>query len=684
MGDGYSLLSMQVTRKKIAELSWIALLGASACFCAYWLSVSVSVAFERVLDFRGYPTDGNFQVLNPLRRIALGQVPGKDFQFFHGILVPYLHFPLFSLTRGGVFGAEASRQFVSLGLFAITSVTFVWRAFDHWRLRLSALALFLYQGFSNLERVPLSQGYGSLLAVRSAVPVLVITLLLDRPISNRRAAIIGVLCAVAILCGTEQGLAAAIAVAGVLALTPGETASFKAKRLSRIVGGIGIGLSTFLLLLTRGSVSAALSILSFNLLSVPGDQFWYFGAPPNRFVSSVRDLFFNDSGGVLGVWIGLFLPVIAFLLLSKFLVVDLAAKRAWARTLAVSTVYGLISTASYFGISNPDYLEIAGRSILMGWIIVAAGFWRPLSDRAYVFHPTFRWLAICLRVELAIALAMYITCPTVDWPLQTLNLQLDRLSRRDFVYSQDWNRFLRDVKPLFAGKFCASPGRNDLLWSTYSGLLESRLGCLNPATDYVIHALGEPARDEYASRFRATRAVYVQTMDRKFFPYEDWVQDTSWSIYETLIAAYEPRIISPHSVFWARRPPGSEGPRVTEETTLDGDLLEAQGADLMIVTAHYEPENPVRLPMLKRMTRYLVTLSGAAESDAVTLDPNRREQSFPIIPRGKKVGLEFNAINPFSTPTPFRHSVTYRRVFFPPARPLWAKAFPSWKRKLQW
>src|SRR6266536_5241521 len=70
-------------------------------------------AIEHATVFTGSPADGIFQLLSPLRRLAAGQTPGHDFQFFHGIGTLFLHYPLFAAAGGNLFAAELARWFLA-------------------------------------------------------------------------------------------------------------------------------------------------------------------------------------------------------------------------------------------------------------------------------------------------------------------------------------------------------------------------------------------------------------------------------------------------------------------------------------------------------------------------------------------------------------------------------------------
>src|ERR1051325_873677 len=95
--------------------------------------ISLTIAIETALLFWGGAMDGPFQLYNPLRRIETGLRPGIDFQVFHGLGIPYLHYPFYRLFGRGLEGSELARQLVSAVAFPIALVT-VFRAFTgDWR-----------------------------------------------------------------------------------------------------------------------------------------------------------------------------------------------------------------------------------------------------------------------------------------------------------------------------------------------------------------------------------------------------------------------------------------------------------------------------------------------------------------------------------------------------------------------
>jgi len=96
-----------------ATAAWAALF---VILCLFGLIAGL----ETALHFVGPAIDGPFQLYNSLRRIFVGQRGGADFQFFHGIGIPYLHYIPFRLLGGNFIASELTRESVSSVLYPIT------------------------------------------------------------------------------------------------------------------------------------------------------------------------------------------------------------------------------------------------------------------------------------------------------------------------------------------------------------------------------------------------------------------------------------------------------------------------------------------------------------------------------------------------------------------------------------
>jgi len=276
---------------------------------------AIVTALGNALFFDGYPADGAFQLLNPMRRLMDGQVIGRDFSFFHGIGVPLLHLPFYVLFGQGIFGEEMTRWLVSPLLFIGSAfcVFYVWRRKFFYALNMSVFVTLLGMVVVPFLVLPLT----SILGVRSVVPVFLLAVMLNqarlgRPVIPKAPRLFaawtwyellsGVLLAVGLLCGTEFGAAAVLAfVIARLAYptTKGEAMGQRWLSLVRTISGFVVVLFALLTLVTWGH---PLAPLTYAFIDIPADQVWYFGVPPNKFVH-----FGNLLPTLMGDWLMLLL-----------------------------------------------------------------------------------------------------------------------------------------------------------------------------------------------------------------------------------------------------------------------------------------------------------------------------------------------------------------------------------------
>jgi len=387
-----------------------------------WLAVGEYLrAASETLVFRGLPLNGAFQLFNPLRRMAEGQVPGRDFQFFHGLGIPYLHYPLFRLLGGDLFASEMARKLVSPLLFLAINVLFM-RAL---RLR-GSVALLLGVGLS-LAAGPLYLGGlhhegHSLQGVRSSMPFVVAAFLLyagqwstrfaPRPGAYRFEVMAGVLASLAILFGTEQGLATLCALLVLQALFPAARLGFSG-RVRSVLVVLGVAVVSTCVVHAIAARGAFFQPLKLALVDIPGDQFWYFGAPPNRFVWKLEH--FAE------------LPEVYWRLLVGLLLVPVVLVDCWrspeqhrplAATQAFLLLYGLLSTASYLGMMNYHYTAPLERVELLLVPMLALRLVRWLAERG-AWRPSWSPEAVAAAFSF-LCLVPFIRLPPLTAPLQQL------------------------------------------------------------------------------------------------------------------------------------------------------------------------------------------------------------------------------------------------------------------------
>jgi hypothetical protein len=672
---------------------------ASAClFLAIWLSSYLSMEIYESLNFNGFPADGPFQLFNPLRRIAAGQIPGIDFQFFHGIGVPYLHYPLFWLFGKTIFASELSRNLTSAICYTFSLFLFAWvsvrRDFKK-TLYFSALAacfselLWLGKTASVSLNIMFTPG-NSLLGVRSTLPIIAFALLLSGLKPSVKAVSAGCAFASSLFVSTEHGIAliGSFVVTGCILLTvPGlirRTSlsdysqdngqaffSFRFYCLTLCLTACGVILIYLLFCGYQGGLQA----LKYNLLEVPKDQFWYFGVPPNRFATSWLDFPRVTARGFLTL-------VIVICWLGSQLVSLLRNRTRFTFT-EVTTVhmlsYGILSCVSCLGMLETGYLFPMLRVVLL--IILTLAFREDWSGKITGFLR--KREAFSGKVMIAGSVGFIIlSFSIVTWNLiSRMPPDLKTDPRRPLPQlSIPWNNYLAEVSGIVMQSEHDHPQHRPVIWSTYAGLLEDRLQIFHPADDYIIHALGPVRRQQYLEKFRQSQPDFVQTVRRSLFlqlpdnhDYEQWLQNTTWDFYEDVLRNYEITKVTDRFFLWKRTTDHwVSPPEQYEEVPVSPgtdylkvpDHFATAGTRLLVVRLKYRIENPWRqLPVIGSLPRYLVEPENAAKTLPISLPPYADEIRFPLILRpGTAPGLRLQTHSLISGANFIVTSVAFRKI----------------------
>lgn len=631
------------------------------------------VGLETALHFAGPAIDGPFQLYNALRRIAAGQHGGTDFQFFHGLGLPYLHYLPFKLLGGTFAASEVTRQLVSVVLYPLTLVV-VLRVFIKDWTRVAAWAAILMAVSVALRMTSVLIAVNSLLGVRSTMPV-VMPLLLCFPVARVwRVLAAGAGVGLSLLLGSEQGLAliVAIVVATAVVAIRGRNAA------TAIIDGaamIGIGTVTLAAaLMMIGGIDGMRASLAYNFRLVPMDQYWYFGSPPNRFLSRwsvVPEMLMSVPRIPLALLAGVVAVVACIRGLWR--AEDVAEERE-RFSLTVLTVYGLVSCASLLG----SYVQVYVEPLLRVLLLVGA----VRLDRAFAARdvrlgrtPT---LGVSRLVVPFAGVAITFMLTAMTSPLAIFGVTLPHFIA-DHVIKGQGGAFA-DMWPQTAAEsqrvldaHRTPDGKPPTLWSTYAGLLEARNGLFHPSFDYIIHALGPENRARYVDDFRRLKPTLVQTVSPTYTPYEAWIEATSWDFYSELLQHYRLMGATPWSLFWERlEEPGPSVQEVWSSPVAPGATsieLPAppgnQGVALLEVELFTAFGNPLRfLPVVGALPRYLVSIENAANVEPVSLDPYVASSRFPVFAyRGQPVRLSWDA---YSLLPGARVEVSRVRVSFVP------------------
>ena len=610
----------------------------------YWTALTIlvvgfaSIAIDSALHFDDTPIDGPFQLFNALRRLANGQRFGGSFQFFHGLGIPYLHVLPYHLFGGGFLASELSRQLVST-LAAIAILVATCRAWvGSWKAGIP-LAIVALVALIPLRVNALIFPINSMLGLRSTMPLVVAIHLRLRGSGWRAVVERGALLGVTIACGIEQASATIVALIVVEVIR-----SIRCREIStllRVAASVVLGLLFFLVFLFVVTPTGFASVLRFNFSSLPADQFWYFGGPPNRFLYRWRQL---------AIFVGT--PVWSLLVVGM---VGWCLARFWKRVQRSSTneltaeaflaVYALVSTASMLGTFNTVYFQPAVRvGMLLALFAIQREWLRrkdrlPLSDELRGRVPSYALLSV-----LGFTLA--------GWPLASISVIRTPLHlvyahgilRVPPTMTSEWNR-TATIGGSTVALERALLGRTPRIWSTYASYLEWKTGVFHPFFDYIIHALGHANRVAYAERFAADKPDIVQTIAPTYTMYEEWLETNHWNFYRPLLRDYSIVAVGPWSYFWVRRSaPWNERAQLIADTPIppgtlaiafDGRSVPTDSIGLFEVTLHYHAVNPWRaVPVIGSLPRYVVYIGNSANHYPLSLAPYETTRIFPVLTVG--------------------------------------------------
>ncbi len=644
--------------------------GLCALACALlglWCYQHVAAGVYEAADFNGFIANGPFQLYNPLRRLAAGQIAGQDFQFFHGLGVPFLHYPLFALFGKTFYASELSRQLTSLiGYFAALFAFAIVATKGKLSHAIIGSVAIIYLGFFiSFDIVSpftwIATAGNSLLGVRSAFPLITFAVLLSELRLVRKAMLTGLCLALTLCCGTEHGLAMLLIVFGVGVPTMGirywrrqatanETA-FESPLFYALTFGSFV-VSICAIYLTLSTPSGMIVALRYNLASVPSDQYWYFGVPPNEFAGTLSEL------GQLGKRNCLFL----LLLLCSFFVLWWKATfaRVLDRKLTIISCwmlgYAVISCLSCLGMLSKGYLAPAFR---ISQIIFCLWLYRTNALPTFAANLKARWpqfqaplLAGSVLLGIGwISIAVFMAIQSLPpanfklwpWPSQQLSIT--------------WQKHLQQAESAIALlPFKAQPPR---IWSLYAGLLEDKYGVFHPREDYIIHALGQERRAAYLQGFRLTQPDVVQTVRKSYFyyhtrfhNYEQWLRNSSWEVYEDILNNYDLLTMTDRSIFWKRKSALWQAPANNYQaipvppkaSAVELPMDSAQSAlTIYVVRLQYQIRNPwQRVPLVGGLPRFLINPENTLDDLPVSLPPYAQEFSFHVVVKpGCKPNLRF-------------------------------------------
>ncbi|QNO37040.1 hypothetical protein H4J02_11305 [Protaetiibacter sp. SSC-01] len=623
---------------------------AAAVYLAAIAISAVVIAVATAANFSGYGVDGPFQLYNPLRRMAEGELPGRDFPFFHGPGVVAIHYPLFSMLGGNIFASEIARWLVSPALFLGSGYLFFWSALRGKRAALIAIAVATAIVLPFDRMVDPSN---SLLGIRTTFPLLAAAAYFWTPRRHRMLGpiridwsrvLVIVALGVAVPMGTEQGAAAIGAYLLVSTVRQAITSRSVVRTLASTAFDTFALLVAVLLATAAFTGGHAMEALRYAFIDVPADQGWVFGAPPNTNLTweALRI-------ELLGGWTFRLSPVPVYWLMALLAIASLVVLRRlrvigprilWPA--AFLLVYGLATLASVVGYVNlRDQMAPLARVSAMLLVLLAmltimradrlatlpsgrvmrTGIVRGITGGIVVVmvvligassaHRAQTVLSVPVRSSFAAAPASF-GAPDAD------------------IVGEGWRMALDAFAPHIAD--------DEIVWSTYQGLYQSVRGQLTPAAggeDYIIHAVGAERRDAYTASFVEVDPRYVITLNPNYSIYEEWLWSRFPQFYERVFTHYRIVAVNGTNYLWERL---DEDARATSWTALDltDGVAELPAADdeVRLFEVEVEYEAGTSIGPLDRLPRYLVDIEDSGLAYPVAVPPQRASWTFfvPSLP----------------------------------------------------
>lgn len=661
---------------RFASASWgrRSLVIATVAACAFLAFVVVTVFWMGLTGaayFTGYAADGPFQLYNPLRRLAAGELPGRDVPFFHGAGVLVVHLPLFLLFGGTLFASEIARWTVSALFFFGSGFFFTYSLFR--RVSLAVIALAVYTALV-LPMDRMVDPSNSLLGVRTTLPLVVAGALLWRGARIRSfykfrftipTVVAFVSAAAAVSFGTEQGVAAVGALVVTLFARRWREHQRFLRSLARAVADAAILAVMALLVSELLTLGNAVPALRYGLSEVPADQGWVFGAPPNvapTWSAVIADVqggpTLNVFGAVPHYWL-LWLAALALIAVAVR-VRALEAAALWvAGYLSLYGVAVLVSIVGYINLI--DQMAPLGRvaALLAGAGLTAIAFCRRLPSRSASSEAedgdvlssrsnNRATLAFALVTTVfATAVVVAAIPPRIDrlstLPTEKAAANIEAGTLDDYEILGDspgdptrWKESVDHFAPYL-------DDADATVWSTYTSIYDSLRGDSNPSPggeDYIIHALGADRRDAYSTAFQQDRPDYVITMNPAYFPYEEWLWSRWPGVYESLFADYEIVSTNQSHFLWKRlegsgsRETGDDLPVIHDGAT-DRLDLPANASDrpkLYEISVDYEAGTTVA--PLSRIPRYFLLPDQTGLTYPISLPSYETRWTFvvPVLP----------------------------------------------------
>lgn len=646
-----------------------------------WLIRVATVSIGSVKPLDPFPANGTFQLFNPLRRISAGEVLGQDYFSFHGILINYLYYPLFLLNGKTIFAAEISKFVTTISIEVAVICFFLFAWTRSIKKTIIGFAIYLMT-FKMINSELLLFPQNSLIKVRSIWVYFFAALFIlfsRKKHVSLQISVLAVSIGFAAAVSFEQGIYLTVAILMAVVLNSLLLLGIRLLKLAKVeainkialfhllfknshtaqiknvlryfqilIVSLFLGLIIFFLIVfavTGFDPTALKTTLNFGYVIIPSEQFWYFGVPPNRFIGLNQ-----EQAHVLLSWLA---TKIYFLLavgcISSVLI--FLKKIPLNKGLAVTMLcfYTAFTQFTHLGFLTTSHNFASLRLAIILLAIALMYYVEKYNQKILAFlHYALKKTQQNMIVTLSAMLLSILLILQLLFHHALTAHRLVRAIATEAQLSPYWHAWQRDMESIISSRqLTTDASTHPLLWSTYASFLESDLGVFQPSGfDYMIHALG-PYRSEYNQVFKQQKPTFVHTYKEYFdgtgilWVYEEWLQTTNWPFWEELLLWYDPIAEIKHSILWQRR----EQPRTMVEYQPAKEFISidvvsdnhyalnvaTDSAGVTLVDIDYSTHGfTQRLPVLKSLTRFLVSIDGTYNDIPVSLSPHQDTATIPV------------------------------------------------------
>lgn len=512
------------------------------------------------LDYKPY--NGSFQTFNPIRRILVGELPGRDFNPYLGLGTTYLTTVISYIFGGNFTASQFSSYLISVSLHLLVLVTLFFLSGLTLKKSITlASFIVIIISFDLQKKFPLWEIIApgnSNLGLRSALPFLTsLAVILEFKLCQKKGQIFyifnGFLIGIQLLWSNDYGIPSCLTLTAIIMIY-----LFKKERKERIVQAISlIGVGAFISLaigayfLTGGH---PLDWVRDNFTGVAAEQFWYFLAYNGKNkIFTLGDIFFHPF---------LYLYIISLLLLLGYILGKDFNLRYLLLLYVSATVFeagilasvgGTISIRYYFAslIVLPVILPL---TIYLWLKEIGSFFWFDRKkNRAKIQQLARReyFPALLLIIFYLIAPLVYTIACQIYLPNPSLKNGFFWVTELGGWLPNKWQHSIEIARKI--NSELKNESSNQRILSTYSSGIDVVAGAFNPTRiDYIIHALGDRSRKQYLDLFRHLKPKYITTLREDYTGWETWARRTNWWFYREFALNYQPVEATFYNIIWQR------------------------------------------------------------------------------------------------------------------------------------